>query len=262
LAAGCGGSASPASPSSATITSLTISGSNTLTAIGQKATLVAIGNKADFTTTVVTPLVTWQSSNAGVVSVAGGSATAVSAGGAVITASYQSLIATFAMSVVPQVDCSAYDPSHISILDEAAGSSLIYPFETSFSRMASFDTHADAVNGLALYQRFSSVCYVGRHNSRANRAAYIFPYWLYPTGRSTTVQPEDCEPYTPSTLGVTSAGASGWTLSAGTRQLMLLDTAEDANTMLSVARSYSNQCFIGRGNTRANPSNYILPYWK
>lgn len=239
-----------------------ITGDSTLTAIGQKTTLIAVGNKADFTTTILTASVTWQSSNTNVITIAGSSAMAVAAGSAVITATYQGLVATLPISVVPQADCATYNASTWQVVDDPGGFLLAGSLSGIQARVFLFDTRADADNGLAVYQRFSSICYVGRSNSRSNRIAYIFPYWLDATGRSTTVQPEDCEPYDPSTLGVASAGSSGWTLSASGRQLMLLDTAADASTMLAVAQKYSSQCFIGRGNARATATAYILPYWK
>lgn len=263
VAGGCGGSSSQTSPSGSAITSLTITGgSSVFTAIGQRATLTATANKADFSTIAVTSLAAWQSSNPAVISAAGNSITAVSAGSAVITASYQGLIGTLAISVLPQPDCFTYDASTWLINPVADGFSLDGTLSGIAVHVELFDTQADAANGLAQYQRFSTFCFVGRSNSRADHAAYVFPYWTDPTGRATTIQPEDCVPYAASTLAVASAGSSGWSLSASGRQLMLLDTADDANTMLSMAQRYSNQCFIGRGNTRANRSNYILQYWK
>jgi hypothetical protein len=264
VAAGCGGSSSQTSPSGSPVVGLTITGDNKLTAIGQHATLAAVANKADFTTMVVTSLTTWQSSNTAVVAVAGSSVTAVGAGSAVVTGSYQGFVGTLAIAVAPQADCTSYDALNWQIAEEADGFLLTGTFAgfVEQSRVFVFDTRADANNGLAEYQRFSTACYVGRSNSRANRAAYVFPYWTDATGRATIIQPEDCEPYVPSTLAVASAGATGWTLSAGSQQLLLLDSADDANTMLAVAQKYSSRCFIGRGNTRANPSSYILQYWK
>ncbi len=244
------------------MTSLTITGDSKLTAIGQHATLTAVANKSDFTTMVVTASVTWQSSNTAVLTVAGNSVTAIAAGSAVVTGTYQGFVATLAISVMPQADCFTYDASIWQIAEVTGGFQLNGALSGIAAPIFRFDTQTDASNGLAVFQRFSTYCFVGRDNARSNRTAYIFPYWLDATGRSTTVQPEDCEPYAPSTLNVASAGSSGWSLAAGGRQLMLLDTAADANEMLAVAQKYSNQCFIGRGNTRSTPSAYTLPYWK
>lgn len=211
---------------------------------------------------VVTASVTFQSSNSAVLTVAGNTVTAVAPGSAVVTGSYQGFVGTLTISVVPQADCFAYDASSWQIAADAGGFQLNGSLSGIAGPIFRFDTQTDANNGLAQFQRFSTFCFVGRSNSRTDHLAYVFPYWMDPTGRTTTIQPEDCVAYAPATLSVSSAGASGWALSASGRQLLLLDTAEDANTMLAVTQRYSNQCFIGRGNTRPNPSTYILQYWK
>jgi hypothetical protein len=243
-----------------------LTSTNNLDLIGQQSALVAVANHPNSTTLVVTSSSTWQSSNSAVVSVnSAGVATAVSVGSAVITAAYQGASGTISMLVGSQPICSNYDPSALQVQDILGdqGLSLTLPFQgNTFELLEIFDTAADGANGLALYQRYTTVCYIGKYNARPSHSAYVSEYWTNPSGRSTTIQPEDCDSYSPSTLQIVNTGATGWSLMASGRQLLLLDVAADATTMSSIAAQYSNQCFIGRQNTRPTPADYIFRYWK
>jgi hypothetical protein len=44
--------------------------------------------------------------------------------------------------------------------------------------------------------------------------------------------------------------------------VLLADTKDDAQKAWEVAQAHSRQCFIGRGNRRANQRDYIVQYWK
>jgi hypothetical protein len=101
---GCGGSAStstPAAPSApATASSIAITGTALLTAVGQTSQLAATATLSDGTTQTVTSSAAWQSSDENVVTVSRtGLATAVGAGQTTIMATAQSKSATFAMNV-------------------------------------------------------------------------------------------------------------------------------------------------------------------
>jgi hypothetical protein len=67
--------------------------------------------------------------------------------------------------------------------------------------------------------------------------------------------PEDCVSYNPATL-VINAIPQGFELRSNAGRMQLLDTAQDAQNALSVAKGYTVQCFIGRGTT------WITQYWK
>jgi len=101
----------------------------------------------------------------------------------------------------------------------------------------------------------------GRNNNRANRRAYIVDYWKG-TGVATSLGAEDCDGYSPSNLQMLDLGGLGWAVMDGARQLLLLDNQSDANAALVLARQYTARCFIGRGNNRPTPLNYIVDYWK
>jgi hypothetical protein len=92
LTGACGKSSvtTPTTPSGPTVLSVTITGTSSLTTVGQTAQLVATANMSDGTTVIVTAQATWRSDNANVVTVSGGGVvTAVSTGEATVTATYQ-----------------------------------------------------------------------------------------------------------------------------------------------------------------------------
>jgi PKD repeat protein len=71
----------------------------------------------------------------------------------------------------------------------------------------------------------------------------------------------DCISYPPGNLAVVNLGAQGWRLQDGNMAMELLDNSSDAQAALQLAQPYSQQCFIGRNNTRANRLDYIADYW-
>jgi len=73
---------------------------------------------------------------------------------------------------------------------------------------------------------------------------------------------EDCISYNPATLVIVNEGASGWLLTDGSFRLQTFASQADAELGLQVARLHTQQCFIGRGNTRPDRSRYIFVYWK
>jgi hypothetical protein len=103
-ATGCGGSPSAPTPSApspqASVASIAITGTASLTVVGQTGQLAATATLSDGITQNVTNSATWQSSNQSVVTVSStGLATAVAAGQATITATAQAKSGTLAMTV-------------------------------------------------------------------------------------------------------------------------------------------------------------------
>lgn len=98
---------------------------------------------------------------------------------------------------------------------------------------------------------------------RPDRDRYIVRYWKgvsgLPLGPAPTL---DCVGYDPNNLSVKSAGDDGWLLVDGGHQMLLLDTANDAERARMMASGYSKLCFIGRDNTRPNRHRYILEFWR
>jgi hypothetical protein len=211
----------------------------------------------------VTNAATWQSSNPAVATVSSGLVRAAGLGTTTISAAYKGQTASSTMSVAPDQDCIPYDPSNVSLFTNptdptvfavtapvpGAGAALFFP---------DAGNAADAANLVALYRRYGQVCYIGRNYG----AQYIVTYFKAPSGQQTTIATEDCVSYSAATLQVVSQGAAGWALMSAGTQLALLDNAFEAALASNVAAQASNECYIGRGNTRPNPHGFITEYWK
>jgi hypothetical protein len=135
------------------------------------------------------------------------------------------------------------------------------------ARMLVLDNETDARNALAVAQRHTGHCWVGRANTRVDRSNYIVPYWSGDSGIVTSVSPEDCIRYNAATLSITNPPASvppsiaQWFVVDGPNSLLSLSSAQDAQDALVVAQRYTGQCFIGRGNQRADRQLFIAHYW-
>jgi serine/threonine protein kinase len=73
---------------------------------------------------------------------------------------------------------------------------------------------------------------------------------------------EDCVNYDPAPLKIVSDRSAGWVLTDGSNNLLTLDNESDAQRALALARRFKSHCFLGRGNTRPNRSDYIIEYWE
>ncbi len=204
--------------------------------------------------TNVTTAAAWQSSNPSVMTVSGaGLAVALADGSVTISATYQGATGSRALTIFPTEVCLPYNTANLSVVQ--AGDSWL--LSDGVQSMLSLDTFTDALNALALARRYSSLCYIGRNNVRSNRLAYIVNFWHGDTGVATSISPEDCTPYSPAALQITSLGTNGWAVTDGAQQLLLLETQADATVATTEAKKYSAQCFIGRQNTRPNPLSFI-----
>jgi hypothetical protein len=78
----------------------------------------------------------------------------------------------------------------------------------------------------------------------------------------TAGETQDCVNYDPAPLRVVSDRSAGWVLTDGSTNLLTLDNESDAQRALALARRHKSHCFLGRGNTRPNRSDYIIEYWE
>ncbi len=256
IASGCGSSSSSSTAPSSTAPSLTISAAQSFISAGQQVQMTArlATNSANITTSA-----NWLSSDPSVMTVSStGLATALAGGSVIISATYQGGSASVSLTIFPTEVCLSYVTPNLAVTQDTNFWTLGDGAQAIFS----LDTATDAANALAVAQRYSSLCYIGRNNVRANRLAYIANFWAGATNDATTVTPEDCTPYAAASLQVSNLGSTGWAVMSGAQQLLLLDTQADANIALAEARKYSAQCFIGRQNTRPNPLEFIVQYWK
>ncbi len=156
-------------------------------------------------------------------------------------------------------DCLPYDPGKLRITDEGTRGWLL---TDGSSRMKVLDNGTDAQAALAVAQRHTSHCFIGRDNTRPNRANYIVEFWIGSSGLTPTVEAPDCIPYHPTKLSITDEGANGWLLSEGPSRMLMLDTKADAELALAAVKTWSAQCFVGRDNKRADRMQYIMQYWQ
>jgi hypothetical protein len=157
-----------------------------------------------------------------------------------------------------EADCLPYNPNNLRITDEGQSGWLLTDGQ---SRMLILANEADALDALALAQRHTSHCFIGRNTQRSDRSTYVHELWLGDSGINTMIANEDCIPYNPNNLVIVDEGASGWLLTDGESRMVVLDTENDAQAMLAYALLNDRQCFIGRDNTRSNRSDYIVEYW-
>jgi hypothetical protein len=259
-ACGGNGSSSPAAPA-ATPQSIVVQASGTFVTIGQRVQMTATANYSDNSFKDVTALATWQTSNPTVVSLSTtGVATALAAGASLIRATYGGAGGTLQTTILGAFDvfCDPYNTATLTALP----TSDYWTLYDGSQYLVSMATQQDADNAVALAQRYTTLCFIGRDNPRANRQAYITEYWQGSTGVATPISPEDCTPYATANLQVVNLGATGWAVTDGNEQLVLLDNQADANGALGVLKQYSSQCFIGRNNLRPNPLSFTIPYYK
>jgi hypothetical protein len=69
-------------------------------------------------------------------------------------------------------------------------------------------------------------------------------------------EPEDCVSHDPNRLQIVQSGQSFQLVDSGTHLMATFNTNQEAQNGLSVARGYTQHCFVGRG------TQYIMQYWK
>jgi hypothetical protein len=161
--------------------------------------------------------------------------------------------------VLASEDCLPYNPKNLKIVNEGASGWLL---TDGSSRMLMLDNQSDAQKALALAQRHTAHCFIGRDNKRTNRIDYIVEYWSGNSGVKTQIATEDCIGYNRANLKIVDLGATGWQLTDGASAMLIVDSQKDAQRALALATRYSQQCFIGRDNKRSNRKDYIVEYWK
>jgi hypothetical protein len=160
-------------------------------------------------------------------------------------------------------DCLSYDYKALDIRDAGSkGWYLVEEVRGQMRQMLLLDDKDDAYAALALVQRHTAHCFIGRDNTRPNRLDYIVDYWQGDSGKETTIRNEDCLRYNADALRVVNEGKTGWLLTDGYARMFTLDDEQDAQAALALAKKHSYRCFIGRGNDRPDPAAYIVEYWQ
>lgn len=157
-------------------------------------------------------------------------------------------------------DCVSYHPENLTVASAGADG---WQMRDGSHIMALFDTEADASDAVKVARNHTQSCFIGRGNDRPDRDRYIVRYWKGASGLPLGPAPTfDCVGYNPNHLAVTSSGDDGWLLVDDGHQMLLLDTAQDAERARMMASGYSKLCFIGRDNHRPNRHRYIMEFWR
>jgi hypothetical protein len=153
-------------------------------------------------------------------------------------------------------DCVTYHPDNLTVSGSgASGTFLVTDGGTVVIRVHG-QTDDVGTQALALAQRYTTHCYLGRTNNRDPKGDYIFDYWRNPSGRTTTITGETdlCSPYNNRNLTVEDmGGGDGWRVKDHDHVLHLFDNQTDANNGALVLRKYSQVCAIG--DVQDNDSN-------
>jgi len=163
--------------------------------------------------------------------------------------------------VLPDDDCLDHDPAVLTVEDQGADGWLI---TANGEAIKQFDTQGDALFALEIMNDYDQHCYIGRGNSRPDRLRYVAEYLRHSAvlGPPPIPAGEDCLSYDPYGLVISDEGATGWILTDGSSNMLLLDNVSDAEAAANVALAHNQQCFIGRDNSRPDRYAYIFEYWK
>ncbi|MDG4767299.1 hypothetical protein O7632_24870 [Solwaraspora sp. WMMD406] len=156
-------------------------------------------------------------------------------------------------------DCVTYDPANLTI--EEYGDA--WRMRDGGHAIKVFATKADAEDGVKVARNWTTLCFIGRGNDRADRYRYIVTYFTNPSGLPLGLAPRfDCITYDPTTLAVYGPDGDGWGLRAGATPLLFLASAADAARARIVAAGNTRLCVIGHGNDQPDPSRFQLEHWR
>jgi hypothetical protein len=159
-------------------------------------------------------------------------------------------------------DCQVYNPDTLTIERLDTG---VWRLQDGGMWMAGFATEAEGKNALALAQRFREMCFIGRMNRRplAERGDYILYYWQGPSGKQTTIDPEQCQAYDPGKLHIADKGSVGWVVTDDAGLTLTLGSEDDATAALALAKEHKARCSIGKYvNRPGQPRTSRVDYWK
>jgi hypothetical protein len=145
-------------------------------------------------------------------------------------------------------DCVSYDPTKLTVDGTGAGGTFIVSSGSTVVMRLHGQEDVVGQQALALAQRYTKHCYLGRNNTRSPQGDYIFDYWRDPTGQTPTIPDLDqvCSPYNNHNLTVEDMGDNdGWRVKDHDHVLHVFDNGTDANNADIVFRKYTQACSIG-----------------
>ena len=157
-------------------------------------------------------------------------------------------------------DCVSYNPNNVTMHYEA-GIFTIDDGSKQVMRLHGDPNSNTGQKGLALAQRYSKHCFLGRTNTREDKGSYVFDYWLNPSGKTPTIadQDNDCSDYNRNNLTVEDMGDNnGWRVKDHDHVLQLFDNGNDARAGKTILAKYSKICFIGDSDDGQDAISYLL----
>jgi hypothetical protein len=144
-------------------------------------------------------------------------------------------------------DCISYHPNSLTVHYEA-GLFAVNDGSTEVMLVHGGPTENTGDKALALAQRYTKHCFLGRNNTREEKNSYIFDYWRNASGMTPTIadQDQDCSDYNRNNLTVEDMGdGNGWRVKDHDHVLHLFDKESDARNGKLVLSKYHQICFIG-----------------
>ncbi len=144
-------------------------------------------------------------------------------------------------------DCITYNPDNVTVVYQS-GVFSVNDGGTVIMRLNGQQGSDTGAKGLALAQRYHRHCFIGRQNSRPDRATYTFDYWRDASGRTPSIpgQDDDCSDYNRGNLTVEDMGdGNGWRVKDHDHVLQLFDNGDDARNGKLVLSKYRTICSIG-----------------
>jgi len=157
-------------------------------------------------------------------------------------------------------DCVSYNPNNLTVHYEA-GIYQIADGGTVVARIAGGPGENTGDKGLALAQRYTKHCYIGRTNNREDHNDFVFDYWRNPSGATPPIadQEDDCSSYDRNNLTVEDmGGGDGWRVKDHDHVLHLFDNGDDARNGKLVLVKYNQICYLGSGDENFEQVNYGL----
>jgi hypothetical protein len=148
-------------------------------------------------------------------------------------------------------DCISYNPGAVAVKYEAGGYTVTDGSKVVV-RVYGQPGDTTGQQALALAQRYSRHCFIGRNNNRSeDRNQYIFDYWRDPSGRTSSIVDleEICSNYNRNNLTVEDMGDGyGWRVKDHDHVLHLFDNETDARNGKLVLAKSGQLCTIGNND--------------
>jgi hypothetical protein len=159
-------------------------------------------------------------------------------------------------------DCISYNPSNLTVSFDSTKSLYTVSDGSNVVAVAYGNVGGEVgLQALALAQRYTKHCFLGRSNTRDDHATYVFDYWPSPSGKTPTIPDQDnsCNQYNNKNLTVEDMGDNdGWRVKDHDDVLHEFDNQTDANNGKLVLLKYSQACQIGDSGGGSNP---VLTYF-